>query len=206
MDNSNQQPQVESSGQPQHNTHGQPQVDSQEHPPSYTESVKNSSQTGYDNYPQSYPQIPATYPTQQGYAATADYDPSKAAYPTQGYQPGGGYTNYGHQPYYPPPPASNNNQAVSVAPDTQNLLDVPGRNYTCSAIFAIFMFMPTGVLALLKANEAQHQYRMGNVERGYAFNMEARKLIRISFGVGVVLIIFSIVFRVLLDNYFFNYD
>lgn len=226
MDNNNQQPQDESPWQPQDNTqwqhpgntqwqhqgntqwqaqantHGQPQVDSQDLPPSYSESVKNSSQTGYGNYPQSYPQNPAAYPTQQGYAATAGCDPSKAAYPTQGYGPGGGYTNYGHQPYYPPPSASNNNQTVIITQNTQDVVTVAVRNYICLAIFAIFMFLPTGIVAFLKANEAQNQYRMGNIDSAHAYNMVARKFIRISLIIGLVLIILLIVLRVMQVKYY----
>lgn len=175
-------------------------------PPSYSESAKDSSQAGYGNYPQSFP--PSAYPTQQGHAASAGYDPSKAAYPTQGYYPGGGYTNYGHQPYYPPPPpqpaSSNNNQTVVVTQNTGNVVVQPIRNYMALSILAILLFLPTGIVAILKANEAQNQYRMGNIDRAHAYNMEARKFIQISVAVGVLLIILSIVIPVVLNLYVFK--
>ncbi|CAL1538279.1 unnamed protein product [Lymnaea stagnalis] len=148
-------------------------------PPDYNQ------QSGYPGYQGPTPQAGYGYP-QQGFASP----------PQQGYGPPPNYMGGAPPGQYPQQQfqyTNTNNVVVTQQPGSFPVVaGPPPADHMCAAIFVtICCFWPTGILAIMKANEARNALARGDIPTATAHARSARSMVIISVVIGIIALVIA---------------
>lgn len=110
---------------------------------------------------------------------------------TGSYSNPGSYGNAGSYGYAPQSNYSSNNVVVTqVGVGNAPVYNMPPQDYTTQAWLAcLCCFWPTGLLAILRANESRDCLARGDMVGAHSAANSARQMVRISIAVGAISII-----------------